>query len=174
MLKSCIIYGFALFLCLGSQIAYCFSEQLSEIPQDNCVENQLKKLEASYGGLSAAGNKYNLYAIKDKKDWIFIVLDTTGYYSLKYPQKSGTLVNQSALFTDGFCKIIESGLLKKVEKRENVADLTLFCYYELNKEGKKISDSLAYLEAEKKETEGFLKKAMGIFKPITGLFQKKK
>ncbi|QHT66034.1 hypothetical protein GXP67_04775 [Rhodocytophaga rosea] len=173
MLKSCFI-GLTFLLCLGNSSTLATHNQFSEIPQDNCVENQLKTLEASYGGLSTAGNKYNLYAIKDKKDWIFIVLDTTGYYSLKYPHKSATLVNQSALFTDGFCKIIESGLLKKVEKRENVADLTLFCYYELKKEGKKISDSLNYLEAEKKETEGFMKKVMGNFKPITGLFKKKK
>src|SRR5687768_9952487 len=101
MLRVYPFYGLLL-------LAYSFSTHVlayNHFPPDGfgvqCVQETLNKLEASYGGQSTGGNKYNVYAIKSNKDWFFIILDTTGLHSLKYPHKSGTLINNSVLFTDG-------------------------------------------------------------------------
>ncbi|MGD1843752.1 MAG: hypothetical protein ACFB0B_23090 [Thermonemataceae bacterium] len=136
----------------------------------------LEQIEASYNGRTENDNTYKLYAIKNKKEWIFLVTDSTHISSFAKTKK-GALNRQDNFYRDNTCKIVENKWLIKHEERTSVDGLALFCYYTFTKEGQKFYTSYKRVNTlnSVQEKTGFFKTIWNVIKaPFTLIFGRKK
>src|SRR3954469_7053894 len=68
-------------------------------------KNILKEMDPSVTEKTANGNKYNLYAIKRGRKWTYLILDSTGYYSVKQESKNSGMVENSQEHTEMLIKL---------------------------------------------------------------------
>jgi hypothetical protein len=106
----------------------------------------LNGLPASMEGTTPEGNSYKLYGIKVKKEWAFLIVDSTDFYTLKQEKGKEEVVETTRSFTDLVAMMIKVGLIKKVNKPKLVSGLTFSCYYKLKPNAKKIYLSVTKIE----------------------------
>jgi len=100
--------------------------------------NALKMLQPSMTGKTAAGNKYSLFGIKKGKEWIFLILDSTDYYSLRKVKGKNEMEEKDQSYTDMLCLMVEGKLIRQKRKPRNVDGLTFSCYYKFKPNARKM------------------------------------
>jgi hypothetical protein len=116
-------------------------------------KNILKEMDPSMTGKTAHGNKYNLFAIKRGKKWTYLILDSTGYYSIKQDSKKSGMVENTQNHTEMLCMLAEGKLLKKIDKPKTVSDLVFTCYYQFKPSAKKTYNSYNKMQRQAKFIE---------------------
>ncbi len=118
----------------------------------------LHKMQASMQGKTLKGNAYSMYAIKVKKDWVFLVMDTLNIYSMKFDETSDQLVETDKSLTEILSLAAKSGSLKKKEKARNIAGTDLECYYKMQGKAAKMYKSAKKMNTKAKAVMGRTKK----------------
>ena len=113
----------------------------------------LKSMQASMNGKTSKGYTYNMYAIKAKKDWVFLILDTVSIYSMKFDEASDQLVETDKNFTEVLCLAAKSESLKKKEKASTIAGTKIECYYKMQGKAGKMYQSVKKMN---KKVKGIL------------------
>lgn len=99
-------------------------------------------------GKTLKGNAYSMFSIKVKKDWVFLVMDSLGIYSMKFDEVNDQLVETDKSFTEILCLAAKSNSLKKKEKARVIAGTELECYYKMQGKAAKM-----YKSAKKMNTK---------------------
>lgn len=110
----------------------------------------LKKMQASMNGKTLKGNTYSMYAIKAKKDWVFLIMDTLGIYSMKFDETADQLVESEQSYTEVLCLAAKSNSLKKKEKARTIAGTDLACYYKMQGKAAKMYKSVKKMNTKAK------------------------
>jgi hypothetical protein len=120
------------FYCLFFQYTQAQIIQKVAVLNKTCYEC-LNKMKPAYEGKSNAGIPYKLYAIKEGRDWIFVVADTASIYTFKKLNKVDTLISNSSFFDVNMCKILQEKPqdFKLYEKPNKIGDLQLANYYKM-------------------------------------------
>jgi hypothetical protein len=149
----------------------CSSSQTSKdtTKYKDAYKNILKEMDPSMTGKTANGNKYNLYAIKRGRKWTYLILDSTGYYSVKQDSKKSGMVENSLEHTEMLCRLAEAKLLKKNPKPKVVSDLTLLYYYRFKPSARKTYNSFNKMQ---REAKFFEKNIQGGSKGINNILKK--
>jgi hypothetical protein len=132
--------------------------------------NILKEMTVSLKGRTEQGNEYSLFAIKRGKQWTYLIMDNSGYYSVKQDkEKSDEMHENSQSYTDMLCLMAKAKLLKKIDKPKNVSGLTFTCYYKYKPQAKKMYKSFNRIQGKAKYLNKNLKEGgSGIMKIIKG------
>ena len=93
-------------------------------------------------GKTSKGYTYNMYAIKAKKDWVFLIVDTLSIYSMKFDEASDQLVETDKSYTEVLCLAAKSESLKKKEKASTIAGTKIDCYYKMQGKAAKMYKSV--------------------------------
>ncbi len=118
----------------------------------------LKDMQASMNGKTSKGYTYNMYAIKAKKDWVFLILDTIGISSMKFDEASDQLVETDKSFTEVLCLAAKSESLKKKEKASVIAGTKIECYYKMQGKAGKMYQSVKKMNKKAKGIMGKTRK----------------
>src|ERR1700761_587737 len=102
----------------------------------------LKNMQSSMAGKTSKGYTYNMYAIKAKKDWVFLIVDTLSIYSMKFDEASDQLVETDKSYTEVLCLAAKSESLKKKEKASTIAGTKIDCYYKMQGKAAKMYKSV--------------------------------
>jgi hypothetical protein len=113
-------------------------------------KNTLKEMDPSLTGKTTHGNTYNLFAIKRGKQWTYLILDSTGYYSVKQDSKKSGMVENTKSHTEMLCMLYQAKLLKKIPKSKVVSDLTFSCYYKFKVSARKTYNSYNKMQRQAK------------------------
>jgi len=170
MTRIALIFGVGFGLssyCALARPSYLLNDTTDQEKQQ-CI-NILSASGLSYKGQTDEGNRYDLYAIKMKKEWVFIVWDGDDPYSFRPSKEADAISENSLSFTYGVCKLLGSELVWRKDKYKVVGDIPLAGYYTLTSKGRTILKSLNYLEYGPGEKS----LAGKILSPITGLFKPK-
>jgi hypothetical protein len=132
-------------------------------------KNTLKEMDPSLTGKTAHGNTYNLFAIKRGKRWTYLILDSTGYYSVKQDSKKSGMVENTKSHTEMLCMLSQAKLLKKIPKPKTVSDLTFSCYYKFKASARKTYNSFNKMQ---REAKFFEKNLQGGSKGINNILKK--
>ena len=133
----------------------------------------LSQRSLSYKGQTEEGNRYDLFAIKFKRQWVFQILNSAEYYSFKPTARTDTIVENSLFYSNGICKLLGSDQVVRKSKYKVVSDIPLAGYYKLTHRGRSIMKSLNYLEYGRKEKTAVGKILSTITSPLSGLFKPK-
>lgn len=168
MIRIALVFGFGLGLISYSTLGkpYRYLNDTTDQEKQQCI-NILSASGLSYQGQTDEGNRYDLYAIRMKKEWVFILWDGDDPYSVKPGTEVDTISENSLSYTYGACKLLGSDVSWRKDKYKVVGDIPLAGYYNLTSKGRTILKSLNYLEYGPKEKT----LAGKILSPITGLFK---
>lgn len=114
------------------------------------VMRTIGKMQVSMQGRTPQGNTYNLYAIKKGKDWTYLILDSSGYYSVKQVKGQEEVQENSQTYTDMVCMMAKAKMLKKKNRPKNVSGLTLSCYYKFRPKAATMYKQYTYVERKAK------------------------
>lgn len=120
--------------------AYKTDKDSTRGQNEECI-NAFRRMEESMSGLTENGNKYSLYAYKMGKQWTYLVLDSTGYFSIKQ-KKNEELQESSMTYTDMVCLMTRADMIRKKDKSKTISGLSLNCYYKFRPQGKKMYRSV--------------------------------
>lgn len=126
--------------------------------------NILKENTPSLVGRTSQGNSYNLYAVKRGKEWTFIILDSTGYYSIRQIKGKDEVRENPQTYTEMLCLMIKAKMLKRVNKPKNIEGLTLSSYYKFKPKAKKMYRSFNQILTKAKLFQKTIKSPGGIGK----------
>jgi hypothetical protein len=111
----------------------------------------LKGMQSSMNGKTSKGYTYNMYAVKAKKDWVFLILDTLSIYSMKFDEASNQLVETDKSYTEVLCLAAKSGSLSKKEKASTIAGTKIECYYKMQGKAAKMYKSVKKMNTKVKD-----------------------
>lgn len=145
-----------------------FNAEVKEVKDSSRFQevyiNTLKEMTPSLLGRTAQGNNYILFAIKKSRGWNFLILDSSGYYSLKQEKvkkkdigSKDEVTENSETYTDMLCMMAKAKLLKKTTKPKNVSGLTFTCYYKFRPQARKMYRSLIRVQNRVQFFDGNLK-----------------
>lgn len=120
--------------------------------------NSLKALQPSMTGKTQRGNKYDLFGIKKGKEWTFLILDSTDFYSVRKVKGKDEMEEKDQSYTDMICLMIESKLIRQKKKPRNVDGLTFACYYKFKPNAKKMYRNYNKIS---RDAQFYLKNAKG-------------
>lgn len=130
----------------------------TQIVNDSTTSNPFKEeviktlegMQVSMEGRTSQGNTYNLYAIRMGKEWTYIILDSTGYYSLKQIKGQEDVQENAQTYTEMVCMMAKAQMLKKISKPKIVSGLTLSCYYKFRPRARTMYKQFNYMEKKAK------------------------
>jgi hypothetical protein len=109
-------------------------------------------------GKTSKGYNYSMYAIKAKKDWVFLIMDTVSISSMKFDEASDQLVETDKSFTEVLCLAAKSESLKKKEKASVIAGTKIECYYKMQGKAGKMYKSVKKMNKKVKGVLGKTRK----------------
>ncbi len=147
MEKGFLTITILLFLTLNSVWAVPYTFVTTDTTQKETIK-VLQKMQVSMKGKTLKGNGYSMYAIKVKKDWMFLIMDSLNIYSMKFDENNDQLVEAEKSLTEILCLSAKSNSLKKKEKTRVIAGTPLDCYYKMQGKAAKM-----YKSAKKMNTK---------------------
>ena len=151
MRRSFFIYSLFLFSYFRTEAENIKTDTLS--PE---ISATFHKMQASINCTTQEGHAYTMYAIKVRKDWVFLVMDSLSIYSVKFNDHHDQLIESDKNFTNVICLSAQSNSLKKINKTITIAGTELQCYYQMQSKASRMYASL-------KKSD---KKANGVFKEV--------
>jgi hypothetical protein len=111
----------------------------------------LEKMIISFKGQTSQGNKYDLYAVKIKKEWVFLIVDSINIYSMNFDKKTEELNENPASNTDAITLAVRAGSVILKNKAKTMADIDLNCYYKMKSKAAKMYGSVKKMNAKAKD-----------------------
>ncbi|MCC5945477.1 MAG: hypothetical protein JJT94_11125 [Bernardetiaceae bacterium] len=131
------------FVLLG--FVFCLSQaqaqtklQADSIANADCVAS-LELLSSSYESELEGGYPYQIYAFKNRKTWVFILISEGRILAFKPSKykKSNELERGSVLLKHVVCGIVSQGFYKSKDKPKEIANLKLKKYYKLKRKARR-------------------------------------
>jgi hypothetical protein len=119
----------------------------SKLFREECLK-VLNETTPSVSGKTSEGNNYKLFAIKKRKTWTYLILDSSGYYSVK--QEKDQIEENPTSYTDMIVMMVKAKMLKKKDTPKNVSGLTFSCYYRFKPSAKKTYRSMLKIQRKVK------------------------
>ncbi|HSZ24436.1 MAG TPA: hypothetical protein VK766_01895 [Cytophagaceae bacterium] len=124
--------------CLKAEIKNVFESDTS----NNETVKALRNLKESIKGKTSKGNSYEMYAVKIKKDWVFLILDSLSIYSMKLDEVADQLIETDKSVTEVLCLAARSQSLIQKEKAKIIAGTAVGCYYKMQGKAAKMYSSV--------------------------------
>lgn len=138
--------------------------------KEECIKS-IQKLTPSMNGKTEQGNTYTLYAIRKGKDWTYLILDQTGYYSLKQVKGKEEISENSSAYTDMIAMMAKARMIKKFSKPKNVGGMTFACYYKFRPKARTMYRQYSFVQNKARSTK---RKAKQVKKGVDKVMKKKK
>jgi len=141
------IFGNAFSVVNNDPDSKVFPLDSSKLFKEECLK-VLNETTPSVAGKTEEGNNYKLFAIKKRKTWTYLILDSSGYYSVK--QENGQIEENPTSYTDMIVMMVKAKMLKKKDTPKNVSGLTFSCYYRFKPSAKKTYRSMQKIQRKVK------------------------
>ena len=149
LFKNYIFFILCLFLFFYPHFGFSDGKKKN----NNKVSSVLNTIQASYIGTTSKGFEYKLYAIKDRKEWFFLLQNKDTYSLLRATKNNPNFIKTTPLFSELIFKIIEREEVKVKNRKKDYHGMNLFCFYKFRRRGREIREMADYLETgEKKPT----------------------
>lgn len=125
----------------------------------------LNRLPQSTEKVVSAGEisvKFQLWAVKHKKQWFILSSDSANVYLMVYDKKAGTAKTASGFLASGLIRILQTDNYKSKEKGTKVDDIRFEKYFKPKSKSKKLIKKLLLLENPTEAPKGFFGKLLGL------------
>ncbi len=102
----------------------------------------LRKIQPSRNEKTVQGYRYTLYAIKDRKKWLFLLVDSIGISSVYLDKTSGQLSIIDKSLSEILFLTIRSNRLKKKKRALILREIELNCFYKMPSKIHKVYNSM--------------------------------
>jgi hypothetical protein len=139
-MKSYVFIIAGVFWWLNTWHSYAHPLSVPDTSQAETIR-ALKKMKASIKGTTENGHQYEMYAIKAKKDWLFLVKDSLGLSALRFDNTNGELMESEPSINEILYLSVKANSLKKKDKARTIAGTDLECYYKMQSKAVKLYNS---------------------------------